>query len=112
MGMSIYLTMRVHPVLYLILLCCAQNPGSAEHSRDVGLDLKLRGDNATLSRQLASPLATRDIYGLLVDLYIYLPQEDNSDVYYECFHGLTLTNCQHCSGTMLRNSEGGTQHGS
>ena len=50
--------------------------------------------------------ATRTVYGILVDLYIYLPEDENRDVYQECFKGMELRSCQHCGTQMLRNSDG------
>ena len=50
--------------------------------------------------------ATRTIYGILVDLYIYLPEDENRDVYQECYKGMELRSCQHCSTTMRRKDTG------
>jgi hypothetical protein len=62
---------------------------------------------STSSRRLIPDMrATRTVYGILVDSYIYLPEDENRDVYQECFKGMELKSCQHCGTQMLRNSDG------
>ena len=43
---------------------------------------------------------------ILVDSYIYLPEEEKQHVYQECFKGMELKSCQHCGTKMLRNDDG------
>ena len=60
----------------------------------------------TPRRLIPDMRATRTVYGILVDSYIYLPEEENRDVYQECFKGMELKSCQHCGTKMLRNDDG------
>jgi hypothetical protein len=60
-----------------------------------------------MRRQLIPDMrATKTIYGILVDLYIYLPEDENRDTYAECFKGMELQSCQHCGATMTRSPTG------
>ena len=58
-------------------------------------------------RQLIPDMkATKTVYGMLVDAYIYLPEDENRDVYAECYKGMEFQSCQHCAYTMNRKANG------
>jgi len=64
------------------------------------------GHNNHRRQLIPDARATKTIYGIFVDSYIYLPEDENRDVYQECFKGMELQSCQHCGGTMTRESDG------
>ena len=109
------------PTIFHIFFCILMLPCEV-HSNFTS---SIRWKNITRNRQIAiyddEPLnsniharrqlipdmkATKTIYGILVDLYVYLPEDENRDVYQECFKGMELQSCQHCSYTMKRKQNG------
>ncbi len=86
-----------------------QNSDDAEESGWVLINFFSRWSERLRRRRrrlIPDMKATRTIYGILVDLYIYLPEDENRDVYQECYKGMELRSCQHCSTTMRRKATG------